>query len=152
MSWYWLHWVLAMLFLPLAWRLGLRINYSPENFYAETPRNRYTTNHYGTIGGAALLANLELAAGAYLSMRTGGRYRLVCRNVQYRFMLPATNGLHFRVEPDNEALESDLGSDLPFNAHLKVSVYTRGKHRGEPGRRIGRGELKFHAWPAMASD
>ncbi|MFV0292191.1 MAG: DUF4442 domain-containing protein [Paracoccus sp. (in: a-proteobacteria)] len=143
----WLHWLLTMLFMPLAWRMGLRINYSTENFYAETPNNRFNRNYYGTVGGAALLANLEMAAGAYLSLRTEARHRLVCRNASYRFMLPSTTGLHFRVEPVDGDLESLIQANQPFNADLKVSVYARGKYRGKPGRRIGRGELRFHLWP-----
>lgn len=143
----WLHWLLTMLFMPLAWRMGLKINYSVDNFYAETPNNRFNRNYYGTVGGAALLANLEMAAGAYLSLRTEARHRLVCRNANYRFMLPSTTGLHFKVEPVGEDLEAAIRSNQPFNADLKVSVYARGKRRGEPGRRIGRGELRFHLWP-----
>ncbi|MFV0410604.1 MAG: DUF4442 domain-containing protein [Paracoccus sp. (in: a-proteobacteria)] len=143
----WLHWLLTMLFMPLAWRMGLKINYSVDDFYAETPNNRFNRNYYGTVGGAALLANLEMAAGAYLSLRTEARHRLVCRNASYRFMLPSTTGLHFKVEPVGEDLEAAIRSNQPFNADLKVSVYARGKRRGEPGRRIGRGELRFHLWP-----
>lgn len=139
--------VLAMLFLPLVWRLGLRINYAADDFYVETPHSRMNRNAYGTVGGAALLANLELAAGCYLFMRTEGGHRIVCRNVNYRFMLPSTNGLHLKAEPVDDDLDALIAGGKPFNTTVKVNVYSSGETRGEPGRRIGRGELRFHLWP-----
>ena len=139
--------ILAMLFLPMVWRLGLRINYSEDNFYVETPHTRMNRNAYGTVGGAALLANLELAAGSYLFMRTAGCHRIVCRNVNYRFMLPSTNGLHLQAEPLCDDLEEMIASGKPFNTVVKVNAYSRGDAPGEIGRRIGRGELRFHLWP-----
>jgi exodeoxyribonuclease-1 len=45
--------LLAMAFLPIVWRLGLRINYSDDDFYVETPHSRMNRNAYGTVGGAA---------------------------------------------------------------------------------------------------
>ncbi len=139
--------IVSFAILPLIPRLGLRINYSDDDFWVEVPHSRLNRNSYGTIGGAALLANLELAAGCYLFMRTDGEYRIVCRNVAYRFMLPSTNGLHFRVEPAGEDLDASIASGEPFNADVKVVVYSRGDRRGEKGRRIGRGEMRFHLWP-----
>lgn len=139
--------LLAMAFLPMVWRLGLRINYSDTDFYVETPHSRMNRNAYGTVGGAALLATLELAAGTYLFMRSDGGHRIVCRNVSYRFMLPSTNGLHLKFEPMDDDLEARIASGEPFNATLKVNVYSRGKRPGETDRRIGRGELRFHLWP-----
>jgi len=144
----WLHWLLTMLFMPIAWRMGMRINYSADNFYAETPSKRFNRNYYGTFGGAAVLANLEMAAGAYLLVRTSARYRLVCRNANYRFMLPSTTGLHVRIEPLDADLEEAILANKPFNANLKISVYARSKTRGKPGRKIGRGEMRFHLWLA----
>lgn len=143
--------ILSILFLPMVWRLGLRINYSLENFFVEVPHTRINRNSYGTIGGAALLANLELAAGSYLFMRTDGGHRIVCRNVNYRFMLPSTNGLRLEVEPLDEDLEAAIQSGTPFNANVKVNVFSRGEGKGERGRRIGRGELRFHLW-SIAKD
>lgn len=146
----WLHGVLSFLMMPLVWKLGTRINYKLDDFYVEVPPKRINKNYYGTIGGAALLANLELAAGAFVNLRSGGKHRLVCRNINYRFMLPSTDGLHFRVEAiDDAALDTSLRSNRPFNAELKVVAYTRGERRGQPGSRIGRGEIRFHVWPVM---
>jgi len=141
--------ILSILFLPLVWRLGMRINYSTDDFFVEVPPSRINRNAYGTIGGAALLANLELAAGSYLFMRTDGGHRIVCRNATYRFMLPSTNGLRLEVDPLDADLEEAIQSGRPFNANLKVNVYARGDAWGQRGRRIGRGELRFHLWPVM---
>ena len=142
-----LRWILSFIFLPLVWHLGLRINYAPDDFFVEVPHRRINRNSYGTVGGAALLANLELAAGCYLFMRTDGGHRIVCRNASYRFMLPSTNGLRLEVEPLDSDLEAAIRSGQPFNTNLKVNVFSRGEAPGERGRRIGRGELKFHLWP-----
>lgn len=139
--------ILSMLFLPLFWRLGTKINYSPDDFYVEVPHSRINRNSYGTVGGAALLANLELAAGSYLLMRTNGGHRMVCRNVAYRFMLPSTNGLHLEVSPLDGDLDEAIAERKPFNTDCKVNVYSRGDKPGERGRRIGRGEIRFHLWP-----
>ncbi|CUH64742.1 hypothetical protein TG4357_01469 [Thalassovita gelatinovora] len=130
----------------------MKINYSTEDFFVEVPHRRINRNAYGTVGGAALLANLELAAGSYLFMRTNGRHRMVCRNATYRFMLPSTNGLHFKVEPISENLDHAIDALKPFNTDLKVNVYACGKHPGETGRRIGRGEVRFHVWPVQRDD
>ena len=35
-----IRWVLSVLFLPLVWRLGLRINYSADNFFVEVGGRR----------------------------------------------------------------------------------------------------------------
>lgn len=145
----WLHEVVTFLMMPLAWRLGPRINYVLDDFYVEVPHRRINRNYYGTIAGAALLANLEIAAGAFINLRSGGRHRLVCRNINYRFMLPSTNGLHFRVEADNERLDEALRANEPFNADLKVVAYTLGESRGQRGARIGRGDIRFHVWPVV---
>lgn len=139
--------ILSILFLPLVWRLGMKINYSLDNFYVEVPHSKMNRNSYGTVGGAALLANLELAAGSYLLMRTDGGFRIVCRNVTYRFALPSTNGLHLEVAPLTDGLEAAIAAGKPFNTDLKVNVYARGEREGERGRRIGRGEIRFHLWP-----
>ncbi|MGO4999534.1 hypothetical protein ACEN2G_08320 [Oceanisphaera sp. W20_SRM_FM3] len=147
-----LRWLLSFLFLPMVCRFGMRINYSADNFYVEVPHKRFNRNAYGTIGGAALLANLELAAGSYLFMRTDGGHRLVCRNISYRFRLPSNNGLHFKVEPISQDIEEGIKSNKPFNAELKVNVYTRGDAPGKPGHRIGRGEVTFHLWPVQESE
>ncbi len=141
-----LRWFLSMLFFPLVWRFGIRINYSANDFFVEVPHKKLLRNAYGTVGGAALLANLELAAGSYLFMRTDGGHRIVCRNVNYRFILPSKNGLHFKVEPISEDLEATIQSGKPFNTTLKVNVFSRGKESGKPGRCIGRGEVQFHLW------
>ena len=139
--------IVSYTIMPLIWRLGPQINYDPDNFFVECPHNRMNRNSYGTVGGGALLAKLELAAGCYLFMATDGASRIVCRNVSYRFMLPSTNGLHFRVEPLDDDLEAMIARGEPFNANFKVYVYSRGDRFGEKGRRIGRGEIGFHVWP-----
>ncbi|MBO1519949.1 DUF4442 domain-containing protein [Oceanisphaera pacifica] len=148
-----LRWLLSWIFFPMVCKFGLRINYDPNNFYVEVPHKRFNRNAYGTIGGAALLANIELAAGAYLFMRTDGGHRLVCRNLSYRFRLPSTNGLHFKIEPVSQDIDEAITTGQPFNADLKVHVYTRGKQPGVPGRLIGRGDVTFHLWTVSgASD
>ena len=139
--------IASYLIMPLIWRLGPKINYDPDNFFVESPHNRMNRNSYGTVGGAALLANLELAAGCRLFMHTEGGHRMVCRGVSYRFMLPSANGLHFRVEPLTEDLQRLIERREPFNAELKVNVYSCGERFGEKERRIGRGEIQFHLWP-----
>ena len=139
--------IVSFAILPLITRLRLKINYDEDNFWVEVPHSRLNRNSYGTIGGAALLANLELAAGCYLFMKTNGGHRIVCRNVSYRFMLPSDNGLHFRIEPMDDNLDAAIAANEPFNAEVKVIVYSRGERRGQKGRRIGRGEMQFHLWP-----
>lgn len=147
-----LRWILSFIFMPMVCRFGMRINYASDDFYVEVPHKRFNRNAYGTIGGAALLANLELAAGAYLFMRTEGGHRLVCRNVSYRFRLPSTKGLHFKVEPVSEDIDELIATNEPFNASLKVNVYTRSDTPGKPGHRIGRGDITFHLWPVQGNE
>ena len=83
------HRVCSMIWLPYAFKSGIRMKRLDEmTFSATLPFKRFNRNWYNAMAGAALLANSEIAAGAYVMGITGGDYTIVCKNLEYRFLRP----------------------------------------------------------------
>jgi Domain of unknown function (DUF4442) len=142
--------LLSMIFLPYISKSGLRMNYDPDNYYAVLPKKRLNTNWYGTIGGAALLANLELAAGSYLFMMTKGEYRMVCKDINYRFLLPSVSDIMYKASTDLIELKEKIAAGGKFNISLNVKVFRVGSIKDAAGKRMGGGMVSFHMWPVRA--
>jgi hypothetical protein len=138
--------LLAVIFMPFISRSGLKVNYDPKNFYAYLPKKRFNSNWYGTQAGAAILGNSELAAGCYLFLRTEGEYRMVCTRLDYRFLLPSTDPVIFKVELDEAELEEKIAAGGKFMMDLTIKLY-RAKTRSTTGKRIGSGHISFKVWP-----
>lgn len=138
--------VLAFIFMPFIARSGLKINYDPSNFYAYLPKKRINVNWYGTISGAAILGNSELAAGAYLFMQTQGEYRMVCTHLDYYFLLPSTEAVIFKADLDQAELATKMAAGGSFMMDMTVKLY-RAKSKTTQGKRIGAGHIRFKVWP-----
>ncbi|SFB86548.1 hypothetical protein SAMN05660443_0611 [Marinospirillum celere] len=138
--------VLALVFMPFIARSGLKVNYDPANFYAYLPKKRFNANWYGTQSGAAILGNSELAAGAYLFMLTQGEYRMVCTRLDYRFLLPSSDPVIFKVDHDQAELEAKRAAGEKFRMDLTIKLY-RASSKTTTGKRIGSGNISFKVWP-----
>lgn len=98
------------------------------------------------MGGGAILGNVELAAGAYLFMMTEGRYRMVCKHQDYKFLLPSTGAIMFKATVDENELQQKMQQGGKFSIDLKVKTYRVVGHN-EQGKRIGSGDVTFYVWP-----
>lgn len=138
--------VLALIFMPFIARSGLKVNYDPADFYAYLPKQRFNINWYGTVSGASILGNSELAAGAYLFMQTQGEYRMVCTHLDYHFLLPSTDAVIFKVDLDQAELEEKMAAGGKFMMDLTIKLY-RATSKINTGKRIGSGKISFKVWP-----
>lgn len=138
--------LLARIFMPFIARSGLKVNYDPEDFYAYLPKKRFNSNWYGTQSGAAILGNSELAAGCYLFMLTHGEYRMVCTHLDYRFLLPSTDPVIYKLDLDQAELEEKLTTGGKFMMDMTIKLY-RATTKTTTGKRIGSGKIRFKAWP-----
>ncbi len=138
--------LLSMLFMPYVFKSGLKINFDPENYYAILPKKRINQNWYGTMGGGAILGNVELAAGSYLFMMTEGNYRMVCKALDYRFLLPSNDAVMYKATLDLDELKEKVDAGGKFNIDMDVKVFRTVKPR-KAGKRIGGGIITFHVWP-----
>src|SRR2546430_11369196 len=74
--------VCSLIWLPLAFFSGLKMKeIDKETFAAILPFRRFNRNWYRAMAGGALLANSEIAGGAYVFGICGGDYTVVCKNL-----------------------------------------------------------------------
>lgn len=141
--------ILAFFFMPYLFKSGLKINFHPDDFFAILPKKPINQNWYGTMGGGAILGNVELAAGAYLFMMTGGDYRMVCKSQDYRFVLPSMDSVMYKASVNLAELRQKMASRDKFDIALDVRVFRLAEAR-KAGRRVGAGVINFHVWPIGA--
>ncbi len=142
------HRVASMIWLPYAFRSGIRIKRESDNtFSAVLPFRKFNRNWYNAMAGASLLANSEIAGGMYLYGRCGGDYTVVCKRLEYKFLRPCFGPAIYRVLPRND-LDAMLatGGEFNFDMDLDVvqSIPTRGLGREV---RVGKCMATFHVTP-----
>jgi hypothetical protein len=149
------HRVCSLIWLPYAWRSGITIR--RENgthkrgarFRAILPFRRFNRNWYNAMAGAALLGNSEVAGGMFLFAECGSDYRVVCKNLNYRFLRPCHGPAVYEVA-DQDALREQLNADLAkggeFNIEvvLQIQQAVRGRRTN---RRVGECQMTFHCTP-----
>ncbi|XOV75629.1 MAG: hypothetical protein ACFHWZ_00920 [Phycisphaerales bacterium] len=54
------------------------------------PFRRFNKNWYNAMAGAALLGNSEVAGGMYIFQKAGKDYTVVCKELHYKFLRPAS--------------------------------------------------------------
>ncbi|MGH1471660.1 MAG: hypothetical protein ACRBCS_10735 [Cellvibrionaceae bacterium] len=141
----WINRLLSFFFMPLVHKSGLKINFDPNNYFALLPKKRFNINWYGTVAGSAILGNSELAAGSYLFMLTKGNYRMICKQLEYKFLLPSTEDIIFKTTIDEDDLNQKVATGEKFNISMTIKAF-RAKNK-LPGKRIGSGIISFHVWP-----
>ena len=141
------HRTLAWVFLPLAYRSGIRLGeHDADGFAVVLPFRRFNRNWYSAMAGAALLANSEVAGGMYIFGFVGADYTVVCKELSYKFLRPCLGPAIYRVKPvdDVEALMAD-GDE--FNVRVEMEILQAVVHKDEKERRVGRCEATFHVAP-----
>lgn len=141
------HRVCSWVFLPLAYRSGIRFKHvAKDSFSVVLPFRRFNKNWYSAMAGASLLANSEVAGGMFVFGRCGGDYTVVCKHLDYKFLRPCYGPAIYNIEPreDIEALVKEGGE---FNLTLDMTVVqaVHKKDKAEP--RVGKAEITFHVTP-----
>ncbi len=142
------HRVASMIWLPYAFRSGIRIKReSDSTFSAILPFRKFNRNWYNAMAGASLLANSEIAGGMYLYGRCGGDYTVVCKRLEYKFLRPCFGPAIYRVSPKHD-LDTQLATGGEFNFEMELdvvqSIPTRGLGREV---RVGKCFATFHVTP-----
>ena len=116
------HRVTSLIWLPYAFRSGIRMRRKDERTFAATlPFTRFNKNWYNAMAGAALLGNAEIAGGMYVFGVCGGDYTVVCKHLEYKFLRPCFGPAEYRIKPkdDIHALVEDGGE---FNIVIDMDI------------------------------
>lgn len=137
------HRVCSFLFLPLSYSSGITFRrVDGDNYVAILPFRRFNRNWYSAMGGAALLANSEIAGGSYLFRACGAGYTVVCKHLDYRFLRPCLDTAVYHMKP-REDIQEQLAHGKEFNLTLDMEITQQGEHN----RRVGKCVATFHVTP-----
>jgi acyl-coenzyme A thioesterase PaaI-like protein len=138
--------VCSLIWLPYAFRSGITMQrIGSHRFTAVLPFRRFNRNWYNAMAGAALLANSEIAGGMYLFSECGGDYRVVCKEMRYRFLRPCMGPAVYHVA-DSGNLRADLEAGKEFNITLAMEVRQLIKKQSRE-LLVGRCDITFHCTP-----
>ncbi|HEY9036377.1 MAG TPA: hypothetical protein VIM96_06630 [Pseudomonadales bacterium] len=137
--------VLALFLMPAVFLSGIRMRFTPEHFEAVLPFRRFNRNSYGTMAGAALLGNCEVAAGGYLFYASEGQFQIVCKKLSYSFRY-SCNGPVKYVVALNDQVKELIAALKPFTIDLATEIYELDR-KGAIKRKIGTAMTTFHARP-----
>lgn len=141
------HRFLAWVFLPLAYRSGIKLGRQTEDGYeAVMPFSTFNKNWYNAMAGAALLANSEVAGGMYIFNQVGPDYTVVCKELHYKFRLPCLGPAIYRVKPADNIAELKR-TKLEFNVTVDMQVVQAVHHKDEKERKVGKAQATFHVAP-----
>ena len=159
------HRVCSMIWLPYAFKSGIQMKRVDERTFSATlPFKRFNRNWYNAMAGAALLANSEIAAGAYVMGITGGDYTIVCKHLQYRFLRPCYGPALYKIVPRENLLDL-IAAGKEFNITLDLEIVQQALvpaalarlKRKDPlmakicakDRKVGVCEATFHVTPTL---
>jgi hypothetical protein len=141
--------VCSLIWLPLAFFSGLTIKQlDAETWSAVLPFRRFNRNWYRAMAGGALLANSEIAGGAYVFGICGGDYTVVCKNLNYTFMRPCYGPAVYRMR-SRENIHELIASGSEFNITLDLDILQQAARIGEKDKRVGKCEATFHVTPKV---
>jgi hypothetical protein len=142
--------VCSLLWLPLAFWSGIRLKEpEPGSFVAQAflPFRRFNRNWYRAMAGGALLANSEIAGGAYVFGICGADYTVVCKNLNYTFLRPCFGPAVYRMTP-RERIHDLVKHGAEFNTTIDMEILQQG-FKGQRDRRVGKCEATFHVTPKV---
>ncbi|MEM9083531.1 MAG: hypothetical protein AAGB34_08045 [Planctomycetota bacterium] len=145
------HRVCSMLWLPYAFRSGIKMLKNEDDdqygtFTAVLPFRHFNKNWYNAMAGASLLANSEVAGGMYVFKKAGSDYRVVCKELTYRFLRPCIGPAVYRCEM-MEDLDALIEAGGEFNIKVKLNIYQGLTPADEREKRVGRCFATFHVSP-----
>jgi len=141
------HRVCSLIWLPYAFRSGIRMKRLDEKtFAAVLPFRRFNRNWYNAMAGAALLGNAEIAGGMYVFGAAGGDFTVVCKELHYRFLRPCFGPAMYKIRT-HEDIDALVATGKEFDVSLTMDVVQQLKKPGQKDKRVGRVNVTFHATP-----
>lgn len=141
--------VCSLIWLPLAFFSGLKMKQlDADTFAAILPFRRFNRNWYRAMAGGALLANSEIAGGAYVFGICGGDYTVVCKNLNYTFLRPCYGPAVYRMKA-RQNLHTLVATGTEFNVVVDLEVQQQAARIGEKDKRVGRCDATFHVTPKV---
>ena len=141
--------ICSFIWLPLGFFSGLTIKQlDADTFAAILPFRRFNRNWYRAMAGGALLANSEIAGGAYVFGICGGDYTVVCKNLNYTFMRPCYGPAVYRMR-SRENIHELIAGGTEFNITLDLEVRQQASRIGEKDKRVGKCDATFHVTPKV---
>ena len=136
--------VCSLIWLPFAFSSGLVM--TKDESVAILPFRRFNKNWYNAMAGAILLGNSEIAGGTYVFKKTKGLYRVVCKKVEYRFLLPCIGPAVYKMTPCDD-IEKLISTEAEFNIDLDMTIHQLMYTPNKKQRRVGKCLITFHATP-----
>ena len=124
--------ICSMLWLPLAFFSGIRMKeLDPNSFAAHAilPFRRFNRNWYRAMAGGALLANSEIAGGAYVFGICGADYTVVCKNLNYTFLRPCLGPAVYRMTP-RQNIREQVAAGGEFNVIIDMEISASRRSKG----------------------
>ncbi|HVT88016.1 MAG TPA: hypothetical protein VHD56_04120 [Tepidisphaeraceae bacterium] len=140
--------ICSLIWLPLAFFSGIRMKeLDPNSFAARAvlPFRRFNRNWYRAMAGGALLANSEIAGGAYVFGICGAEWTVVCKQLNYTFLRPCFGPAVYRIQAKQD-IKQLIALEKEFNITVDMEIQQQGTP-GEQDRRVGRCEATFHVTP-----
>jgi acyl-coenzyme A thioesterase PaaI-like protein len=141
--------ICSLIWLPLAFFSGLTMKkLDADTWAAILPFRRFNRNWYRAMAGGALLANSEIAGGAYVFGICGGDYTVVCKNLNYTFLRPCYGPAVYRMHA-RENIHEQVALGTEFNITLDLDILQQASRIGEKDKRVGKCEAIFHVTPKL---
>jgi hypothetical protein len=141
--------ICSLIWLPLAFFSGLTMKQlDADTWAAILPFRRFNRNWYRAMAGGALLANSEIAGGAYVFGICGGDYTVVCKNLNYTFLRPCYGPAVYRMK-SRENIHELIAGGTEFNLTLDLEILQQASRIGEKDKRVGKCEATFHVTPKV---
>jgi hypothetical protein len=138
------HAIFAFFFLPIASKSRIRLGKDCNGvFETVVPFVRFNRNWYQAMGGAALLANAEIAGGMLAYKALGGEYTVVCKDLAAKFQRPCFGPAIYRVRHDEDPVEL-AKTNVEFDVHVTMDILQAPATARERERRVGRATATFH--------
>jgi acyl-coenzyme A thioesterase PaaI-like protein len=141
--------ICSLIWLPLAFFSGIRMKeLDPNSFAARAvlPFRRFNRNWYRAMAGGALLANSEIAGGAYVFGICGADYTVVCKHLEYKFLRPCFGPAVYRINA-RENIHEHVARGGEFNITTDMDILQQASRMGEKDKRVGQCVATFHVTP-----
>jgi hypothetical protein len=113
--------VCSMIWLPYAFRSGIKMSSDASTYRATLPFRRFNKNWYNAMAGAALLGNSEIAGGNYVFSVCGGDYTVVCKHLEYKFLRPCHGPAEYRMTPLDD-IHALVATGEEFNIAVRMDI------------------------------
>src|SRR4051812_12988430 len=143
--------VCSLIWLPLAFFSGIRMKEMDASTFvarAVLPFRRFNRNWYRAMAGGALLANSEIAGGAYVFGICGADYTVVCKHLEYKFLRPCLGPAVYRIKA-REDVKALMATAKEFNITTDMDILQQAGQVGDRDKRVGQCVATFHVTPKV---